>query len=120
DALRLAALSDRLSERQARDLEEGCRALWQARDRLLAPHEGHGPGPGVSGRVRTDLLDLVALRAELLPRLAPGAAREGARAEALAALGEAEELFGPSAALLRVRRDLAEESGRSDVAGAAA
>ncbi len=114
DALRLAALRDRLPERQVRDLEEGCRALWQARDRILAPHDGRGPDRAPLADVRTDLLDLVVLRAELLSRLAPGGVRKEVCAEALANLNEAERLFGASAALARVRRDLAAALGQSE------
>jgi tetratricopeptide (TPR) repeat protein len=115
DALRLAALAERLPERQLRALAASCRALWEARDRL-ARRDEHGPDDAAARQVRDDLLDLAVLCAELLPRLADGEGGRRPREEALAVLAEAERLFGPNAALLRVRRDLAADLGQADVA----
>ncbi len=116
DALRLAALGDRLPEPQVRTLEASCRALWEARDRLTGNDK---PDDEVARGARADLLDLAVLRAELLARLAAGPDARRARKEALAVLAEAEGLFGRNAALLQARRELAQALGQTDMARAA-
>jgi serine/threonine protein kinase/Tfp pilus assembly protein PilF len=75
-------------------------AIWQARDLLLTPTGGR-IDPERDRRIRTDLLDLVLLWADLRVRHASPTEVEEARREAVRVLGEARALFGPSPSLDR-------------------
>ena len=67
-------------------------------------------------RIRTDLLDLATLWADLRVRLASTAEAIQARREALRILVEAETDFGPSLVLCRERQAHAEALGLADEA----
>jgi tetratricopeptide (TPR) repeat protein len=94
EELRPLYAADHLPEGQARAIAGHCRDLWEKREAILADL---GEGPGRAAQVRADLLDLGILWADLRARLA------GHR-EALAILGQAEVLFGPSCVLACERR----------------
>jgi serine/threonine protein kinase/tetratricopeptide (TPR) repeat protein len=79
------------------------RAIWNERDLVTSSHNG-SLDPDQERSIRTDLLDLAIVWSDLHVRLAPPAARAGARQEALGVLDEASASFGPSAALDRERR----------------
>lgn len=87
------------------------RRTWVARGALLRDDEGSGAGKsgGAAGSrldpvLRTDLLDLVVLWADLRVRYAAPGDFGAARREAVAVLTEAAAILGPSPALERDRR----------------
>ncbi|HZW31369.1 MAG TPA: serine/threonine-protein kinase, partial [Isosphaeraceae bacterium] len=86
------------------------RRIWQARDLLLAPTAA-GDDPDRDQRVRTDLLDLVILWADLRVRHAAPTLVTEARKEAVRVLSEAKALLGPSSALDRELGTYAQVSG---------
>ena len=104
----LRALTDRLRflsgsgpVRGADALARSCADLWGRRDELLALPD--------ADEVRTDLLDLAILRADLeVRRASPD--NPASRQEALRILDEAEALLGPNRALSRERRRYADEA----------
>jgi eukaryotic-like serine/threonine-protein kinase len=119
DAVRFAAVAERAAAGDLRGLEKGCRALWDNRARILAPHQDAGADE-VTRAVRADLLDLAVVGADLRLRLAaPGRAAK-VRREALEILGQAEEAFGPNAVLLLERERLAGSLGQAEEARKAA
>ena len=78
----------------ARALLRHCRAVWDERAGLLQP--GGGPSDDETERgIKTDLLELAAVWADLLVRLAPEDQADQARQEALQLLEEAEAAFRP-------------------------
>lgn len=102
----LHALADRVRFRYGIDLPaqaEGktllrlCGTVWANRNTLL----GEGPqlDREAERRIRTDLVELAAIRADLLVHLAPSDEAPSARRESLRILGEAERTCGPSFAL---------------------
>jgi serine/threonine protein kinase len=120
----LHALCERLrplygSERPSTaDIEDRARELWLQRNLII---RAAGPGePELEARLRTDLLDLAILYANLHARLAPPERQNAVRTEALEILAEAETLFGPSCVLCEERRGHALALGRADLADAAA
>lgn len=118
DRLRFLYGAELESTEPLRALEHHLRATWEARDRIvgqLAPELD----PGRAGRLRSDLLDLGILRANLRVRLAGGSAAD-ARRDALRTLDQAERSFGPSPVLECERQAHAQALGRLDVARAAA
>jgi eukaryotic-like serine/threonine-protein kinase len=87
-------------------------AVWGTRKALLN-REGAELPAEVEGGLRTDLLDLAIIWADLSVRLAgPGERSASARA-ALKVLDETEAQFGPSAALARQRRACASACGEA-------
>ncbi len=87
---------------EARALVRRGRGIWEARGLLVRPTSSPPQGE-VERAIRTDLLDFVAVWADLRVRLAPAGDVERARREALQWLGEAIDLLGPSPALVRLR-----------------
>ncbi len=91
------------------ELERGCATIWNARAQIM--HQGLSNGnPDVDRRLRTDLLDLALLWADLRVRLAPKSETEQARRDALTLLDEAQTLYGSSAILALARRQLSDSS----------
>ena len=80
---------------ESRSLADLCRAVWERRGRLLSA-DGPPLDPEAERQIRTDLLELVAVRVDLLRRLAPPAEAEGAAGRLL---DEAEAALGPCFAL---------------------
>ncbi len=109
EQLRFLGLLDPLPPRM-NVLLQGSTILWRDRDALLrteaAPLEAH-----VEQAVRTDLIDLALITADLRGRLAPAAQAEAAHRAAWRLLDEAEAQFGPSAALDRQREVHARAAG---------
>ena len=70
--------------------------------------------PAAEERIRTDLLELALVWADLRVRLASKDRSEEARREAIEVLDQAEAVCGPSPALSRERRACAEKIGRHD------
>jgi serine/threonine protein kinase len=100
---------------QLRALEARCRAFWEQRDVIL-DRLGTGLEPAIEQRVRTDLLDLAILGADLRVRLAGASQARTARREALRMLEQAEQFAGPSAVLYQERQTHAEALGLTDLA----
>ena len=119
DRLRLLYGPDRPPSAGLRSLERRLRKTWESRGRILA-ELSPGLDDGSARRLRTDLLDLGILGADLRVRLAATSDEPEARREALRMLDEAERLFGPSPVLARERQTHAEALGWADVARAAA
>jgi serine/threonine protein kinase/tetratricopeptide (TPR) repeat protein len=111
-------LAPRPSEASRSLLDRG-RAIWEARTLLLAPIPGRSE-PDLERMIRTDLLDIIAVWADLRVRLAPAAEAAAARGEALARLDEAAAVLGPGPALERLRRALCGELGRTTASAATA
>jgi eukaryotic-like serine/threonine-protein kinase len=108
---------DNLPERSARAVESCCRDLWSRRQRLL---EAVNISPDLTAAVRANLLDLAVLWADLKIRLAAPVHLAAAQEQALAVLDEAEQLFGPSCVVARMRQALAADLGQADLAEKAA
>jgi serine/threonine protein kinase/Flp pilus assembly protein TadD len=87
---------------EARALYLRGREIWTSRDRILNS-AGEPMNAGSQRQVRTDLIDLVTILAELAARQAPadGAIRSGPTVDAVQMLREAEAQLGPSTALCR-------------------
>jgi len=115
DRLRFSDGLDSLPADRLRKLEAGCREVWQGRARLT-DHPTAPLAPEIEQRVRTDVLDLAILWADLHVRLAPAEQRDQARREALRALTQAEAEFGSSVVLSRERQAYAEALGLSEEA----
>ena len=119
DRLRSFYGVDGASSASLRDIEACCRALWDKRH-LIMDRLGSKVESDVEHRIQTDLLDVAVLWTDLRARLAPGNDSTVERQEALRVLGQAEELFGPSAVLCYQRQLQAEGLGLTDTAQAAA
>jgi serine/threonine protein kinase/tetratricopeptide (TPR) repeat protein len=105
-ATHLAATNELLS------LEHRLRAIWQGRDRILGLVRG-ALEPEIAHRLRTDLLDLAILWADLRVRLTSEHEAE-ARRDALRILDEAERLFGASPVLAHERQSHAAALGLTE------
>ena len=97
------------------NLESACREVWQQRSRMIRLTDAPLP-PDSEHRIRTDLLDLAILSADLRVRLAPSDQSEQAQRDALALLAEAEAEFGSSVVLAQELRSYAEALGLTDKA----
>jgi serine/threonine protein kinase len=86
-----------------RELQAGCRTVWQARTQILGPNSA--ASTQLEQRMRTDLLDLALLAADLDVRLAPRGKVDAVRRQALQMLDEAQSLCGSSPVLDFVRRE---------------
>jgi tetratricopeptide (TPR) repeat protein len=95
-------LAPKLSEETVTLLERS-RELWKARNLLLSPGSGLAESKSEQG-IRTDLLDIITVWADLRVRLAASAEAGEARLEALAFLDKAASLLGSSPALKRLRQ----------------
>lgn len=91
-----------LPEAQARTVESHCRAIWEQREAILERLRLR-PDSELERQLRTDLLDMAILAANLRVRLAAPNETAAARWQALKILDEAEALFGPSGELRRER-----------------
>ncbi|WP_165223820.1 tetratricopeptide repeat protein [Aquisphaera insulae] len=87
-------------------------AAWGLRASLLDQPEGVFD-PETRQAIKTDLLELALLWADLRSRQSPAGKAAEARAEALVVLDEADALCGPSLALNRQRRALRQAAGES-------
>jgi tetratricopeptide (TPR) repeat protein len=87
------------------------RAMWEGRERLLNSVAG-ALDPEVEQRIRTDLLELAVVWADLRVRLASKADANEARREAIRVLDQAEAACGPSPSLNRERRAYARALGQ--------
>jgi serine/threonine protein kinase/Tfp pilus assembly protein PilF len=83
---------------EGRSLEALCRALWDRRRSLIDAH-GHPLEPAVELRIRTDLLELAAVVADLCVGLAAPSEADEAKRKALGWLDQVEAELGPSLAL---------------------
>ncbi|HVX61578.1 MAG TPA: serine/threonine-protein kinase [Pirellulales bacterium] len=115
DRLRFIDSGASASATVIREIDQGCGALWQARQRLLAQFE-HTDN---AAEIRTELLDLAILWASLKVRGASEPERAAARRAALELLTEAEESLGQSVVLQRERRSYAAELSGRPIAPAA-
>lgn len=120
----LHGLADRVRSRYGVDLPsraEGesllrlCLAVWERRGRLLAG--GPSPEDGTGRTIRSDLLELAAIGADLRVHLAPAGGATEAKADALRLLDEAEALCGPSFALDARRERLSDPTAPPRPAG---
>jgi hypothetical protein len=99
--------ADSLPEAQARAVESHCRAIWEQREMIIQRLQPR-PDSELDRQLRTDLLDVAILAANLRVRLAAPTEATAARRQALKLLDEAEALFGPSGELRRERQIHAE------------
>jgi eukaryotic-like serine/threonine-protein kinase len=104
---------------EARTLLDRGREIWGAHALLLSPVSGRRE-PEVERRIRTDLLDIITIWADLHVRLAPAIEAGQARREALAQLDRASVLLGSGPALERLRRAYGKDLGKPVAAGDAA
>lgn len=116
DQVRLLYDSDVLPPERLRALETQCEAVWQSRQEFVAPLVGADQ----QQVLRTDLLDLAVLSADLHVRLATPEQVNTARRQALARLAEAEDVLGASNVLCRQRQTLAQALGLRELAETAA
>lgn len=120
----LHVLADRIRSRygvelpshaEGRSLLHLCSAVWERRDQLVLG------GPTLANEtertIRTDLLELAAIGADLRVHNAPANGVADARRDALRLLDEAETLCGPSFALDARRDDFADPPRRSGARG---
>jgi tetratricopeptide (TPR) repeat protein len=99
------------SEAEARTLVQHCRTIWGQRDHLL--NVASERGAEASREVKTDLVELAAVWADLRIRFAASADQEKAQREVLTVLDEARASCGPSLAIDLRREPLARALGRS-------
>jgi serine/threonine protein kinase/Flp pilus assembly protein TadD len=112
----LHEVADRIRFRYGIDLPTGedatslagaCSAIWGRKGRLLAADDGTALDPESERRIKGDLLEIAAVWVDLRIRLAGPGGAEGARAEALGRLDEAESACGESFAIDIRREQLA-------------
>jgi tetratricopeptide (TPR) repeat protein len=104
---------------EANALLQRGREIWQARGLLLGPNAGRRE-PELDQRIRTDLLDIVTVWADLRVRLSSAALADHARREALAQLESAARVLGSGPALERQCRLYAKDLGLPAAADSAA
>jgi serine/threonine protein kinase/Flp pilus assembly protein TadD len=114
DRLRFLVDTESLAPSQVESLEASCRAVWQARERLL-----RDPAAAPEPQVSDDLLDVALLGIDLHYRRAAPHDGAAARRDALTMLDEVEAEFGPSPVLERERQTHAAALGRTADAAAA-
>ncbi|MBI3836993.1 MAG: protein kinase [Planctomycetia bacterium] len=95
-----------------RELEAGCSTVWHAREQI-AQLDAAASRPDIEHQLRTDLLDLALLWADLRIRLASAGQAEQARHKALELLDEAQQLCGPSPILELARHEYSAALGTS-------
>jgi serine/threonine protein kinase/tetratricopeptide (TPR) repeat protein len=103
DRLRFLYGARRLPPKALQAIAPSCRACWESRRKIVERLSADGTS-ALHPAVRDDLLDLAIFWADLQVRLAPAAAKEEARGQALDVLNQAEVLFGPSPVLDEERR----------------
>jgi tetratricopeptide (TPR) repeat protein len=111
--LRFLYGADTLPPAELRALEVRCRPFWEVRRRIMARLGSEERSETTTDAVRTDLLDLAILWTDLCVQVADKNLVAAARREALAVLGQAEDLFGPSAVVSHVRQAHADALGKS-------
>jgi tetratricopeptide (TPR) repeat protein len=111
--LRFAYGNDSFRPEALRSAGQFCRETRAARAGLLDAGAGLLP-PEEEEQLRTDLLDVAVLEADIRRRLAGPGEADGARREALAVLREAEGFFGRSAVLAGERRALGDPPAGDD------
>jgi tetratricopeptide (TPR) repeat protein len=116
DQVRILFDVEALSEPRVRALETACRRVWDAHGQIWQ----RAGNSGDMEQLRTDLLDLAVLWADLRVRLARPEQVKARHQEALDTLGEAEACLGESLILCRQRGVHAEALGLKDVAASAA
>ncbi|HKB01152.1 MAG TPA: serine/threonine-protein kinase [Gemmataceae bacterium] len=104
-----------LAPAQARAAADLCRTLWDRREEI-ARTLANQPNAELERQWRADLLDIGVLLARLGVRAAPPDSEAEARGQALNILTDAENLIGPSAALLLERAEHAGAVGMGPVA----
>jgi serine/threonine protein kinase/Flp pilus assembly protein TadD len=92
-------------DNEARALARHCRTVWDQRSYLL-PSRNEPLTPGLERQIKTDLLELAIVWAELRVRPAAPGDEPDARRDALSILDEAETALGSSLALERRRHEL--------------
>ncbi len=105
DRLRFRDSGADVSATDAAEIDRGCSALWQDRERLLARFADSAD----AAEVRTDLLDLALLWASLKVRGALDEHRNAALRDAIELLAEAEQSLGSSMVLQQERQTFAAE-----------
>jgi Flp pilus assembly protein TadD len=98
---------------EASNLVRDVRAIWREKDLLLGPG-GESLDADTEEAIRTDLLELAVVWADLRVRLAADDGRDEALREAIEVLDQAEAACGHSPALSRERRTYARALGRID------
>ena len=115
DRLRFLDSPESLPADRLRTLEAGCREIWSQRIRVMnqpdAPYAS-----AIEQRIRTDLLDLAILWADLHVHAAPRDQFGQSRRKALQILTQAEAELGSSVVLSRERQVYAEALGLVDEA----
>jgi serine/threonine protein kinase/Flp pilus assembly protein TadD len=96
---------------EASNLVRDIRAIWREKDLLIESAEGKLDAD-TEEAIRTDLLELAVVWADLRVRLASTADRDAAKREAIEVLDQAEAACGPSPALTRERRNYAQALGQ--------
>ena len=98
-------------EAEGKSLMRLCASVWEHRQQLL---DSSAPLSADDERtIRTDLLELATIRADLRVRYATATSVEDARTDALRLLDEAERICGPSLAAQVRRADFADRAERS-------
>jgi eukaryotic-like serine/threonine-protein kinase len=101
------------SGEEAQTLTKHIRLIWEERNLLLETGP-ESPVSEITQQIRTDLLDLAVVWANLRVRMAPTGKLDEARQEALQVLNEAESACGTSLALSRERRSYTHALGLID------
>jgi serine/threonine protein kinase/Tfp pilus assembly protein PilF len=114
DEVRFLYAAESLSETEQRRLEACCGQVWHLRHRFTDPPDADAE-PELEQRLRTDLLDLGIIWADLQVRLASPGEVAAARRRALGLLAEVQEQFGPSPALDLQRHLLTAEQEDGDL-----
>jgi eukaryotic-like serine/threonine-protein kinase len=119
DRLRLLWGLDAPPPAEQHALEAHCRQLWEELGRQRCPPVAELGADG-EWQMRTDLLELAILWADLQVRQAAAGEKRRARERALRLLDEAEARFGPSVLLYRERRAHAQALGMTELGGSGA
>ena len=85
------------ADEDARALLQHCRTILDQRNRLV--QSGGGFGPGAEQRVKSDLLEIAVVWADLRVRLARPNDLDEAKRDALAVLDQSDASYGPSLAI---------------------
>jgi serine/threonine protein kinase/Flp pilus assembly protein TadD len=117
DRIRFRYGIDLPAQDDARALARHCRTVWERRGHLIPSNGTRGEGTfELEQRIKTDLLEVAAVWADLLVRLASPSDNEAKR-EALRLLDEAGASLGPSLAIDLRRDQLATALGRPPATG---
>jgi tetratricopeptide (TPR) repeat protein len=97
EQLRFLDSADDASGAKLRELDAGCRAIWEARRQIVPTEPRYVHGELDDEQI--DLLDLALLWTRLMTRYPAASDPEGNRSKALSVLDEAERMWGPRAAI---------------------